>query len=283
MSSLPFNIARLFRTDSAAAPSGLRRRAAGLALLAPVALAALLASGHASAAPLKDADAAKVLKDAMDSDYFETRFDKAEEKLRKAIDACGGSCSAEMKAKLYVALGTVLAGGRKELEDGRDAFIEALKLDPKATPDPDLTSTEVTFAYEKAKIELKMGTGTTSSSGASHKPPAAQKVRTPVPLYIEIAPEALTSVRMVIGSYAGPGTETFSPLSFRKIGERGYGAEVPCEDVTKEGDLKYFITVVGEGEKVVASFGSRSEPMRVPLRPTISSDAPRWPGFAPPE
>lgn len=256
------------------------RSLVGLALGA---FAAGIAVGDAAAAPAKDADAQKVLKDAMDSDYFETRFDKAEEKLRKAIDACGSGCSAEMKAKLYAALATVLAGGKKELEDGRDAFIEALKLDPKVAPDPDLTSTEVTFAFEKAKVELKMGTTTSTSAGASHKPPAAQKVRTPVPLYIEIAPEALTSVRMVTGSYAGPGTETFSPLSFRKIGERGYGAEVPCEDVHKEGELKYFITVVGEGEKVVATFGSRSEPLRVPLRATITSDPPKWPGFAPPD
>ena len=187
-------------------------------VIATAALAALLAGGTASAAPTKDADAEKVLKDAMDSDYFETRFDKAEEKLRKAIDACGAGCSATVKAKLYGALGTVLSGGRKELEDGRDAFIEALKLDPKLVPDPDLVSTEVSFAFEKAKVELKMGT-TTSSSAATHKQPAAQRVRTPVPLYIEIAPESLTDVRKVTGSYAGPGTETFSPLSFRKIGD----------------------------------------------------------------
>lgn len=251
-------------------------------VIATAALAALLAGGTASAAPTKDADAEKVLKDAMDSDYFETRFDKAEEKLRKAIDACGAGCSAGVKAKLYGALATVLAGGRKELEDGRDAFIEALKLDPKVVPDPDLASTEVTFAFEKAKIELKMGT-TPSSGAASHKPPAAQRVRTPVPLYIEIAPESLSDVRKVTGSYAGPGTETFSPLSFRKIGERGYGAEVPCEEVGKEGELRYFITVLGEGDKVVAAFGSRSEPLRTPLRPTISSEAPRWPGFSAPE
>ena len=93
------------------------RSLVGLALGA---FAAGIAVGDAAAAPAKDADAQKVLKDAMDSDYFETRFDKAEEKLRKAIDACGSGCSAEMKAKLYAALATVLAGGKKELEDGRD-------------------------------------------------------------------------------------------------------------------------------------------------------------------
>ncbi len=270
MSRLSLNIARFLRP---------RRALSGLGAAA---LALVLAGATAVAAPAKDAEAEKVLKDAMDSDYFETRFDKAEEKLRKAIDACGAGCSATVKAKLYGALGTVLSGGRKELEDGRDAFIEALKLDPKLVPDPDLVSTEVSFAFEKAKVELKMGT-TPGSSAATHKSPAAQRVRTPVPLYIEIAPESLTDVRKVTGSYAGPGTETFSSLSFRKIGERGYGAEVPCDEVGKEGELRYFITVLGEGDKVVASFGSRAEPLRMPLRAEISSEAPRWPGFSAPD
>jgi hypothetical protein len=252
-------------------------------MLALPALVALLAAATAHAAPAKDADAEKALKEAMESDYFETRFDKAEEKLRAALDACGTGCSAGVKAKLYVALGTVLAGGRKELDDGRDAFIEALKLDPKAAPDPDLASAQVTFAFQQAKAELKLGPAASGGAAAQHKSPAAQRVRTPVPLYIEIAPESLTDVRKVMGSYAGPGTETFAPLSFRKIGERGLGAEVPCEDLIKEGELRYFITVLGEGDKVLASFGSKAEPLRVPLRPTISSEAPHWPGFSAPE
>ncbi|MFO0590612.1 MAG: hypothetical protein U0441_23925 [Polyangiaceae bacterium] len=248
-----------------------------------IALAGVLGAEGAGAAPSKDAEAEKVLKDAMDSDYFETRFDKAEEKLRKAIETCGSACSNETKAKLYAALGTVLAGGRKELEDGRDAFIDALKLDPKVQPDPDLTSAEVSFAFEKAKGELKMGTPTASASAATHKPPSAQRVRTPVPLYVEIAAEQLANVRKVTGSYAGPGSETFEPLAFRKIGERGFGAEVPCEEVGKEGELRYFITVLGDGDKVIATFGSRGEPLRMPLQKEISSEAPRWPGFAAPD
>jgi hypothetical protein len=260
-----------------------RRRSAAL-FAACAALFVGLAVAPAAAAPVKDADAEKVLKEAMDSDYFETRFAKAEEKLRAAIDACGTTCSAGVKAKLYIALGTVLAGGKKELEDAREAFVEGLKLDAKAVPDPDLVSGEVTFAFEKAKTELKIGGATPAAGGgATHKAPAAQRVRTPVPLYIEVSPESITDVRKVTGSYAGPGTETFSPLSFRKIGERGYGAEVPCEEVAKEGELRYFATILGEGDKVIATFGTRTEPLRVPLRKTIASDAPKWPGFSAPE
>src|SRR4051812_40509181 len=103
-----------------------RRLGGSLASAVAVLAVLALAARAVSAAPAKDAEAEKVLKDAMESDYFETRFDKAEEKLRAALDKCGTTCSAAVKAKLYGALATVLAGGKKELADGQDAFVEAL-------------------------------------------------------------------------------------------------------------------------------------------------------------
>lgn len=267
---------------SFAARSSLQR--ALFFLFAPQALFALLASSPAEAAPTKDEAAEKALKDAMESDYFETRFDKAEEKIRAAIDACGKGCSEGMKARLYVALGTILAGGRKELEDGQDAFVEALKLDPKAAPDPDLASAQVQFAFEKAKAELKIGPAPAQSASSTiHKPPAEQRVHTPLPLYFEVMPDVVAQVRKVTGSFAGTVTGTYTPLDFRKLGERGYGAEIPCDEVLKEGEIRYFINVLGEGDKVIGTIGSRSDPIHVPIRASITTAAPRWPGFAPPE
>ncbi len=106
-----------------------------------VAAALALTSATALSAAPKDGQAQKALVDAMDTEYLQTRFDKAEKKLRDAIDVCGASgCTPALKAKLYVALATVLAGGMKQLEDAREAFVEALKLDKNAKPDPDLTS-----------------------------------------------------------------------------------------------------------------------------------------------
>lgn len=268
---------------SNAAPLPRKRRP--LHLLASSALLVLLAGATAAtAAPAKDEAAEKVLKDAMESDYFETRFEKAEQKLRAALEACGKGCSEGMKARLYVGLGTVLAGGRKELDDGQEAFVEALKLDPRSAPDPDLASAQVQFAFEKAKAELKIGPPPAASASSTiHKPPAEQRVRTPVPIYFEVMPDVIASVRKVTGSFAGTGSETFAPLDFRKLGERGYGAEVACDEVAKEGELRYFITVLGEGDKVIATIGSRSDPMSVPIRAAVTTPAPRWPGFSAPE
>jgi hypothetical protein len=76
-----------------------------------------------------------------------------------------------------VALGSVLAGGKKELQDASDEFVEALTLDPKIEPNPDLLSTEVSFAYEQARKKLKLASGKPPPADAKpeKKPPKPEK------------------------------------------------------------------------------------------------------------
>lgn len=131
----------------------LHRSLAALALAA----ASFALAGAASAAGPKEAAARKALQQAVDEDYLETRFDDAETKLRNALVDCGSACPAHLRAQLHAALGAVLATGKKELDDARDEFIDALILDPKIEPDPGMISTGVTFAFEQAKKKLKIG------------------------------------------------------------------------------------------------------------------------------
>jgi hypothetical protein len=144
-------------------------RSALLALATGLSLLGLASS--ASAGP-KDAQAELERKKALDEDYLDTRFDDADRRLRAAIQACGGdACSRATTAKLYIALGSVLAGGKKELSDASDAFVEALTLDPKAKIDPDLASSEVTFAFDQARKRLGLG-GTKGDKKAPAEKPA---------------------------------------------------------------------------------------------------------------
>ncbi len=133
--------------------------AAALLLLDAPSVAAAPKAGGAKVAPRKkDAQAEKALKKALDQDYLETRFDDAENRLRGAIQACGtDDCSPAVLARLHVALGSVLAGGKKALQDAQDAFVDALNLDPTIQPDPDMSSAEVTFAFEQAQKKRKLG------------------------------------------------------------------------------------------------------------------------------
>src|SRR4051812_13694371 len=114
------------RADRVAArrrSSSLRRRRtvnARLAAAGGLAICTFMATAHPP--PPKEAQAERVLKEAMDSDYLETQFDAAEEKLHGAIDQCGrDGCTAATKARLFMALGTVLAGGKRQLDDAKDA------------------------------------------------------------------------------------------------------------------------------------------------------------------
>ena len=136
--------------------------------------AALIGLGGDAFAGANDAQARKVLKQALEEDYLETRFDDAEQKLRGALQLCASGCADEVRAELHAALGAVLAGGKKELEDARDEFVEALKIDPKAQPDAGMLSTEVTFAFEQAKQKLGIGQ---AKQKPADPPPAPRKTR----------------------------------------------------------------------------------------------------------
>jgi hypothetical protein len=153
-------------------PASAGRRLAALA----VAVGVLGLGGPAAAAGPREAQAKRALKQALEDDYLQTRFDRAEKRLRTALQLCGTSgCSAPLKAKLHAALGAVLAGGKKELDDARDAFIEALKLDPTIEPNPNLLSTEVSFAFEQAK-KARAGS---KPAPAKPPPPPPEEPREP--------------------------------------------------------------------------------------------------------
>lgn len=244
----------------------------------------------ASAAAPKDAQTEKAITQAMDVDYLETKFDQAEKRLRTAIDACGADkCTPSVKARALVALGVVLAGGKKQLEDAREAFVEALTLDRDTKPDEDMSSAEVKYAYENARKQLKLdgaaagGPPAPSGQGMTHAPPAEQRIDTPVPLYVRLAPELLEDAKKVTVTYLAPGAGDWKTLVMKKVGEFGFGINVPCTDVTKEGKLDYFITITDADGAIVTGAGSRAQPLSTAIKPRIEGDPPSWPGFAPPE
>jgi hypothetical protein len=139
-------------------------------------MSALLLAQGAAAEP-QDAQAERALREALEEDYLQTRFDDAEQKLRAALKACGDDgCSRGLMARIHAALGSVLAGGKKELEDARDEFIAALQLDPKVGPNPDIASAAVTFSFEQAQKKLK---GTAPAQGRTAPTPGPRSKPSP--------------------------------------------------------------------------------------------------------
>ena len=135
------------------------------ALFVVAALGCALPTGAFAAG--KDAQAESAYKKAMEEDYLDTKFDDAEKKLNKAIEVCGEkACSPKVKAKLYMGLGIVLAGGKNKLDEAKESFAEGLKLDPTVVPDPDYVKSEIKFAFDEAKKSKgKSSPGGTGGTG----------------------------------------------------------------------------------------------------------------------
>lgn len=249
-----------------------------------IATALLGAAASASAGP-KDKEAEKLYNGAINEDYLNADFPKAEKKLKDAVTKCGSDgCSPELLGKINIALGTVYGVGMSKPDDAKKAFVAALKADPKAALDPSLTTPELTKLFEEAKKSA----GSSGSSGskpaapkgdASHTPPPESPVNTPLPLYIEPSDEVPLS--KVTLRYKPFGATQYKSVEMKKMG-KGYGAEIPCEDVTTTGDIKYFFAFTGTDGEPADGLGSSKEPFRTTIKNEIEGEAPKLPGKKPP-
>ncbi|WP_437283346.1 hypothetical protein WME90_23045 [Sorangium sp. So ce375] len=245
----------------------------------------------AGAAGAKDAEAMKLHNQAMDDDYLSVEFDKAEKKLKDALKKCDkNACSKPVVGKLHIALGTVYGGGNK-LDQAKAEFVLALQADPKAALIDALTTTELAQAFKEAQKEAQAagkaerapgeggGKSTKAAGDVPHTPVAEQAVNTPVPVYVEI-PEEIDASKATL-RYKPFGSPKWKSLEMSRI-ERGFGAEIPCEDVTTTGDIRYFVILRDEAGDPVGTAGSMQAPHRVPIKNEIDEE-PSLPGQEPPK
>jgi hypothetical protein len=252
-------------------------------------LTALFVSIPAGAAP-KDAAAVKLADDAIQGDYLATNFAEAEKKLRKAIALCAGdACSPKVRARINRDLGVVLVAGLGKPEDGKAAFVEALKADPSIGLEKDLTTPDIDKVFQAAKNGGAAPSAPSNKPAASapaaggdmtHTPPTEQAILTPVPLYAEL-PDGVTAVK-VIARYKAFGTTEWKTIELRKVGN-GYGTEVPCQEIgSTTGDLQYYLQATDANGDVVSTSGSRNAPNKVAIKNELSGEAPHLPGKPPP-
>lgn len=261
----------------------------GLAFLLAILAFSVATSAHA--AP-KDAAAQKLVKQAMDVDYLDTNFDDAEKKIRSALETCGDSgCSNPVKAKAFIALGVVLGGGKGKKDEAKKAFVDALKLDKKAAPDPDYVTAEIDAIFADAKKAAASGGGDDGGSGGdggasegplSLTPIGQQKVNTPVPIYVSMDEDTAKKVTSMTLYYRGVGGGDTKEIELEKSG-KAYRGNVPCGDVAKKGELKLWIVARDKKSKEVATLGSEGDPLVTKMVADLDGKPPSWPGFAPPD
>ncbi len=258
---------------------------------------ALLLVASALAVPAlagpKDSAAQKLDKQAMDEDYLNVRFADAEDKLNKAIKECGDSgCDAKLKAKIYVHLGIIQVNGGKKA-DAVKSFAAALKVDSGVTPEKDFTSPDVEKAFAEAKGQ-KGGDDTKGgdtkggdtkggddkaepSSDLKHDAVTEAPVNTPLPIWVG----AEDGVKKFFLNYKPFGAE-WTKIEMKRVG-RGFGAEIPCKDVSVSGTLRYYITAIDSDGSPVGAAGSKKQPYEVKIANKISGDPPSFPGKDPPQ
>lgn len=242
-----------------------------LLLIAPAALAQGKADGPAKA----------LQKKAMDEDYLSLEFDKAAEKLTKAIALCGvDKCAPLLRAQLRRDLGVVQIGSGADKEKGSANFIEALKIEPTLALDPDVKTKELEAAFDAAR--KKAGSAATAvgpvgpapAGDFTHTPVAGQAVRTPVPIFVEYAGTEVLA--KVIVRYKGFGMTEFKTLELKKIGV-GYGGTIPCVDVGQQGNLQYYVQGFNAANDPVATAGDRNNTYKVPIKTKFEGEAPHLP------
>lgn len=291
-----------------------RRALRSLSALVLASASMLALSAPAYAAGEKDKDALKLHDQAMDEDYLAVEFGKAEKKIKDALKLCGATgCTPKVLGKLHIAMGTV-HGANNKLDLAQESFVAALKADPTAALNESFTTPELSKAFAAAQKKAGVtpgkpppagtgdkpptGTGDKPPTGTgdkpppeptgdkkpagdlNHTPPAEQVVNTPVPIYIEI-PDEVGAVKVTL-RYKPFGGNKWKTLEMPSIGD-GFGAEIPCEDVTTTGDIKYFIIAKDDAGDPVGTAGSMKEPYKVPIKNEIEDEPPPLPGKKAPE
>jgi len=125
-----------------------------------------------------DEDVELLVQSVLEGEYLNTQFAEALEKLELARQACDGkTCSAKTRGKLYIAIGTVLAGGMKQTDEAKEAFIAALREDPTATLYSEYITPDVQKAFNDARGVAK------GSSGSGSAEPKEEEERKPRKTY----------------------------------------------------------------------------------------------------
>lgn len=106
----------------------------------------------ASAAP-NDEDVEALVESVIAGDYASKNYKDALDKLALAKQACEAkkACSPKVRAKVYIALGTVYAGGQNKQSEAKEAFATALKEDPSASLFSEATSPNIQKAFDAAR------------------------------------------------------------------------------------------------------------------------------------
>ncbi len=110
----------------------------------------------------------------------------------------------------------------------------------------------------------------------NHVPPRQQLENTPIPIYVEVAPNIRVGHAYLF--YKGLGMPDFSRLEMGTVGA-GYGARVPCPVFPPQ--VQYYIVVTDDTSAPVGFAGTPQQPLTVAVVTRRTEPPPAFPGRAP--
>ncbi len=112
------------------------------------------------------------------------------------------------------------------------------------------------------------------------KPPTEALVNTPLPIYLPVD-ESLGADSAKL-RYQPFGERKWLSVPMKKM-DGGFGALVPCAQITTTGKLKLYIFLKDKGGDPVAQAGSAKAPLEVTIKNELDGDQPAFPGEKPPK
>ncbi len=261
----------------------------------------LLVGSPALAAP-QDEKAQKLDEDAISNDYLTMKFADADRKLRQAIAICGSTgCSPNVLAQVHRDLGIVYVITSR-VDQGKAQFVLALQIDATTVIPKDLTTPEISAAFTEAAEQAGIAKpvpeepkhqkpppapapappspAAPEDEDIRHTPPEEGATLTAIPIFVRLA-EGLSPEKVVV-RYKAYGATAFKSAQLKRS-RRGYGIEIPCTEVGSTiGDFRYYIQAIGPTGEVLASKGSKTAPLRIPIRAELTGEPLHLPGRPPP-
>lgn len=259
------------------------RPLAAAAAAAALVLASLFIAAPASALDRRAEAAAKDAIKRTAADFASGDYATAAARLQKALTTCSSrGCSPDTKAFVLRDLGTMqFKMGDKDA--AANSFSQALAIDRDIDLSSKYESPDVRAAWNRAKALASTSPGAPPAEQPiggdfSHTPASEQKVRTPLPVYVE-GPEG-TDLSKVVVKYKGATMSDWGKVELTKMGD-GWGGVIPCGAVT-QGALVYWVQGFDASGAPAASSGDPKHPFSVPIRQEITSEEPSLPDKPPP-
>jgi hypothetical protein len=199
-------------------------------------------------------------------EYRKLNFDEAQRLLDQALDLAAGAGLTQhpVRARTYVTLAVVTAGGLKRRDVAVRLFRKALQIQPEIQLSAELASPDVQVAFDEAVQSLgnEPKVERLASEMLVHDP--VTKGNRGDAITIAVTPDdALHADRLVL-AYRPEGASSFSKVRMQRQSDGVFEGSIP-PPATAGGQVAYYVEARDLDDKLVAGRGSPIAPLVIAL------------------